>query len=86
MKIDIYKSVKSGNKYLSVPDGTDVTKLNLPSGFDPDLLSLSPFKSSLDIQPSDQRAALDSADVIQQITDKGYAVHGATTTVTITQA
>jgi len=83
MKIDIYKSVKNGTKYLSVPAGTDMSSKQFPADLDPDLLTLSPFKTSLDIQPGDHRAALDSADVVQQINDRGFATHTATVTVTI---
>ena len=83
MKIDIYKSVKNGTKYLSVPAGTDIGNKSFPADLDPDLLSLSPFNTSLDIQPSDNRVALNSADIIQQINGKGFATHTATITVTI---
>lgn len=83
MKIDIYKSALNGDKYLSVPAGTDVAHKPFPHDFDPDLLKLSPFKTSLDIQPNDTRVALDSTDVISQIEEKGYAIHAATVTVTI---
>ena len=83
MKIDIYKSVANGNKYLSVPAGTDVAQKPFPHDFDPELLKLSPFKTSMDIQPTDARVALDSADVIRQIEEKGYAIHTATVTVTV---
>jgi hypothetical protein len=83
MKIDIYKSVLNGNKYLSVPAGTDVAHKLFPVDLDPELLKLSPFKTSLDIRPDDNRIALDSADVIRQIEARGYATHGATITVTI---
>jgi uncharacterized protein YcgL (UPF0745 family) len=77
MKIDIYKSTKSGKKYLSVPAGTDVEKLQLPDSVDPDILSLSPFKTSLELDPSQPLIALDPQDVINQINEKGYAIHGA---------
>lgn len=75
MKIDIYRSTKSGNKYLSVPEGTDVTKLNLPADTDPDLLALSPFKTSLQLEPNMPRIALDQEVVIRQITERGFAIH-----------
>ncbi|MGO9422254.1 hypothetical protein [Roseiarcus sp.] len=75
MIIDIYKSVLNGNKYLSVPAGTDVAHKVFPADLDPELLKLSPFKTSLDIQPDDNRIALDAADVIRQIEAIGYATH-----------
>ena len=71
MNIDIYKSIKNGNKYLSVPAGTDVTKLKLPSTIDPDFLSLSPFKTAFKLDPSVKRAALDQDDVEKQINKQG---------------
>jgi hypothetical protein len=37
MKIDIYKSVLNGKKYLSVPAGTDVAHKLFPADLDPDL-------------------------------------------------
>ena len=77
MKIDIYKSTKSDYKYLSVLENTDVTMLNLPADIDPDLLTLSPLKTSLELDLNKPRAALDQDDVINQITKNGFAVHGA---------
>ncbi len=66
--------------------GTKIDSLQLPSTTDADLLSLSPFKTRLEIDPSKQHPALDQADVIQQIEDKGYAIHGAKITVTLETA
>jgi hypothetical protein len=83
MKIDIYKSVKNGTKYISVPANADIEKMAFPASLDTDLLSLSPFKTALDIQPGDGRVALNSADIIDQINKNGYATHTATVTVTI---
>ncbi len=77
MKIDIYKSTKNGTKYLSVPAGTDVKKYKFPPNIDPDLLSLLPFKTSLDIKEEDNRVAIDSRQVINEINKNGYAIHGA---------
>jgi hypothetical protein len=37
---------------------------------------VSPHRKALSIDASDRRIAMDSADVISQIQDKGYAVHG----------
>ncbi len=83
MKIDIYKSTKNGRKYLSVPSGTDLANMPFPNDFDKDLLELSPFSTSMELTPGEHRVALDSDDIIKQINEKGYAVHTATTTVTI---
>ena len=83
MKVDIYKSTKNGYKYLSVPEGTDVTKLSLPAKTDPDLLTLSPFKTSLELDPSKPRVTLDQEDLISQIKEKGFAIHGAKIEITV---
>lgn len=83
MKIDVYKSTKNGCKYLSVPEGTDVKTLHLPAGVDPDLLTLSPFKTSLELNPSHPHIALDQEDVISQIIDNGFAFHGAKIEITV---
>lgn len=77
MKIDIYKSTKNGNKYLSVPAGTDIQKLTLPASADADMLTLSPFKTRLELDLSKQRAVLDQKDVMNQIQKNGFAIHEA---------
>lgn len=77
MKIDIYKSTKNGNKYLSVPAGKDVKTMSFPTTLDKDVSTFSPFKTSLEIQPGDHKAALDCDKVIEQIQKNGYAVHEA---------
>lgn len=77
MKIDIYKSTKNGDKYLSVAKGTKIEDLELPDSMDPDLLTLSPFKTRLEIDPQKTHAALDPIDILKQIEKNGYAVHGA---------
>ena len=79
MDIDIYKSTKNGNKYISVAAGTDMKNMQLPDSIDPDLLTLSPFKKSLTLDPSKPRIALDQEDVMKQIIENGYAVHGVKT-------
>jgi len=77
LKIDIYKSTKNGNKYLSVPIGTKVESLQLPDPVDPDILTLSPFKTRLEVTAGKSHFALDQDNIIEQIEKKGYAVHGA---------
>ena len=76
MKIDIYTSTKNGEKHLSVAKGTKIEDLELPSTIDPDLLTLSPFRTRLDVELKVEHNAVDQADVIAQIEEKGYAVHG----------
>ncbi|MGB5299063.1 MAG: hypothetical protein WBN48_10085 [Thiogranum sp.] len=77
MKIDIYKSTKNGNKYLSVPKGTKMESLQLQDPVDRDLLTLSPFKTRLEITPGKSHFALDQDNIIEQIEENGYAIHGA---------
>ncbi|MCF7971528.1 MAG: hypothetical protein K9L22_10245 [Methylococcaceae bacterium] len=83
MIIDIYTSTKSGNKYISVPKGTKIAELKLPNSIDPDLLTLSPFKTRLEIDPKKNHSALDQNNIIQQIENNGYAVHEAKTVINI---
>jgi len=77
LKIDIYTSTRNGNKYLSVPKGTKVESLQLPDSVDPDLLTLSPFKTRLEVTAGKSHSALDQDNIIEQIERNGYAVHGA---------
>jgi hypothetical protein len=77
LKIDIYTSTKNGEKHLSVAKGTKIEDLDLPDSIDPDLLTLSPFKTRLEVELKVEHNAVDQADVITQIEEKGYAVHGA---------
>jgi len=81
--IDIYKSTKNGNKYLSVPKGTKIAELKLPDSIDSDLLTLSPFKTRLEIEPNKTHPALDQDHIIQQIESNGYAIHEAKIAITI---
>jgi hypothetical protein len=80
MKIDIHRSTQNKAKFISVPSGTSPQTL-LPADIDPDLKSLSPFKT-IDVEATDKRIALDGADIIQQISKNGYAIHGAKITMT----
>ena len=84
MKIDIYQSAKCGDKYLSVEKGTRVAELDLPDSFDPDLLSLSPFKTRLEVEKGKVHVALDQDDVMSQIEASGYAIHGAKISIQLT--
>lgn len=86
MKIDIYKSALSGSKYLSVIAGVKVESLSLPEGTDPDLLSLSPFKTRLELDPKRPRTVIDEADIKAQIASQGFAIHDAKTTLTVGQS
>jgi hypothetical protein len=83
MKIDVYISTKNENKYLSVPAGADVNQLDLPDDIDQDLLNLTPFKTSLELDPNNPIVGINQEDIIKQITKKGYAIHGSSMNVDI---
>jgi len=51
--------------------------LQLQDPVDPDLLTLSPFKTRLEITPGMSHFALDQDNIIEQIEENGYAIHGA---------
>jgi hypothetical protein len=78
LKIDIYSSATAGGKFLSVAMGTKISELKLPESVDKDLLTLSPFRTRLEIDASKKHPALDQKDVLRQIEKYGYAIHGAT--------
>ena len=84
MKIDIYQSAKCGDKYLSVAKGTRVAELILPDSIDPDLLTLSPFKTRLEVEKGKVHTTLDQEDVMKQIESVGYAIHGAKIVIQLT--
>lgn len=71
------KVIKIIVNFLSVEAGKDVAVLGLPSDIDPDMLELSLFKQNLELDPSKPRIALDDANVVKQICEKGYAIHFA---------
>ena len=77
MKIDIYTSIKNGSKNISVPKGVKIDSISFPFDLDPDLLTLSPFRTRLEVIKGKAHSALDQDDVIKQIEAKGYAIHGA---------
>lgn len=86
MKIDIYTSAINGSKYLSVLKGVKLDSLLLPAGIDADVLSLSPFRTRLDLDLSREHDALEHADVLKQIEEKGYAIHSAKFSITLSAA
>lgn len=77
MKIDIYNSAVKGDKFLSVAKGTKIKDLKLPDSVDTDILTLSPFRTRLEIDPAKPHPALDQNDVIKQLETNGYAIHNA---------
>jgi len=77
LKIDIYTSIKDGSKNISVAKGVKIESISFPFDLDPDLLTLSPFRTRLEVIKGKAHSALDQDDVIKQIEAKGYAIHGA---------
>ena len=77
MKIDIYCSKNNSEKFLSVPSGTDVSKLKLQDDFDNDLIEVNLFKKEAEIILGESYIALDAVDLARQIKEKGYAIHFA---------
>lgn len=84
MKIDIYTSTKDGEKYLSVVAGVKLETLKLTDTMDPDMLSLSPFRTRLEIDASKPHKALNVKDILKQIESNGFALHGAKTRIKLT--
>lgn len=77
MKIDIYQSNKDHSKYLSVPVDTDINTLANSFSAKSDFRSLTLFKKAHEIQSDKPYIALDVKDIINQINEHGYAIHGA---------
>lgn len=84
MKIDIYTSSNNGTKFLSVLKGTKIEEVELPADIDTDLLTLSPFRTRLVLDADKAHSALDQANIIAQLEEKGYATHGAKFEITLT--
>ena len=77
MNIDIYQSTKKSDHFLSVPAGTDLSTIKVSEEEGKTYGEVKTFKKSLSIDASDKRIAIDSSNVIEQIANKGYAIHGA---------
>ena len=74
MKVDTYKIVKS-NEYITVPAGTDMTTIKLPEKVQSHFKTVELFKKDFEIDPSKPLIAIDQKDIINQITNNGYAIH-----------
>lgn len=66
MKVDIYKSATSSNKYISVMAGTDISKVDVP---DPDYAKL--IRQSSDVEMTGSAADTAISDIDRQ----GYHLH-----------
>ncbi|MGH9552664.1 MAG: hypothetical protein ACRD3W_25010 [Terriglobales bacterium] len=76
MRVDVYSSRKSSSKFVSVLHGTNLAGVQSPADPDLHISNLSLFKT-IDIQAEEKRAGFDAADVINQIEEKGFAIHGS---------
>ena len=66
MKVDIYKSASSSNKYISVLAGTDIAKVEVP---DPDYAKLIRQSSDVEMEGTTADAAINDID------RQGYHLH-----------
>jgi hypothetical protein len=73
MLIDIYSSNKRFGKHLSVPAGSEDPKSL--ARMDPDFGSMTLVSAKVPIAAGTLHPALDVADVIAQIRQKGYVFH-----------
>ena len=81
MLVDTYKSEINPTKLLSVPGGTDISKLKV-SDLDADYGKLTPLKMAADLDPDEPRAGFNNAAIIQDISDHGFCAHFVETSVT----
>lgn len=72
MKIDIYKSATSSNKYLSVQAGSDISKVDIP---DPDYAKLIHQASAIDVAGDVHQPGYDSGLILKDIQQHGYHLH-----------
>lgn len=72
MIIDVYVSSKNSNKFLSVPQNTDLSKLNIE---DSDYKSVSLTNKGKNINENENRIGVNTNDIINQINKNGYALH-----------
>lgn len=79
MRVDCYESTKfklqTKSKFLTVRAGDDVA-LAQAMVDDEDLKSLKPYHLDWEIDPSLPFIGFDTAQIVRQIEDKGYATHG----------
>jgi hypothetical protein len=81
MIIDIYESTTAKNKFVSVPAGTDVNSLDLPMGTMPHLSSLKLHSAKVCIDATQPRAGMNIANILQQISAQGFALHEVSITI-----
>ncbi|MPS49153.1 MAG: hypothetical protein E2592_09230 [Methylobacillus sp.] len=72
MKVDIYKSATSSNKYISVKAGADISKVEVP---DPDYAKLIHQTADVEVDESQGHVHYDAALIIKDIEQHGYHLH-----------
>lgn len=72
MKVDIYKSATSSNKYISVRAGADVSKVDVS---DPDYAKLIHQTSDVEVNKEDRHQDYDASLIIKDIEQHGYHLH-----------
>ncbi|WP_334107489.1 hypothetical protein [Methylobacillus sp.] len=72
MKVDIYKSATSHNKYISVKAGTDISKVDVP---DPDFAKLIHQTSEVEVDDEQPHVGYDANLIIKDIEQHGYHLH-----------
>jgi hypothetical protein len=82
MLVDVYKSNSNPDKYISVPAGTDIAALSIQD-LDTDYRQVTVFKKGLELDSTDHRAGLDSAAIMRNIEEHGFAPHTASVMGTI---
>lgn len=63
-------------KYLSVPAGSDLSKMAFPADTDSDYQSVSVYKQDVGIESGKPAVGLDVDDILGQIASRGFAFHG----------
>lgn len=76
MLVDIYQSASHSSKYLTVPNGFDVNKLNIEE-IDKDYKVVKTFKTNIDLVTNSKLIAA-TDEILNQINKNGYAIHRAT--------
>ncbi|SNR83638.1 hypothetical protein SAMN05192560_1310 [Methylobacillus rhizosphaerae] len=72
MKVDIYKSATSSNKYISVRAGDDVAKVQTS---DPDFAKLVHQNSDVEVTQGEHHAGYNADLIIRDIEQHGYHLH-----------
>jgi len=81
MLVDVYKSSSDTEKYLCVPAETDITNFRI-ADLDSAYQNLSLIEKGVEVDPSAPRGGFNSAAIVQDILDHGFAAHSVVISVT----